>query len=112
MAPDLPNMVLVEGGPRAIKKYKRLMLRRIQWNEKSKHKKHQGDNEEIKIEENFDELNIKESRDRNCFLVWEGIVKKRTFEKWRVVDVRSENEAKRLLGEKGCEHYWNMITTF
>ena len=37
MAPvDLPNMVVVEGGPRAIKKYKRLMLRRINWNEKSK----------------------------------------------------------------------------
>ncbi len=39
MAPsDLPNMVLIEGGPRAIKKYKRLMLRRIKWNEKSKKK--------------------------------------------------------------------------
>lgn len=39
MAPaDLPNMVLIEGGPRAIKKYKRLMLRRINWNEKSKKK--------------------------------------------------------------------------
>lgn len=37
MAPsDLPNLVLIEGGPRAIKKYKRLMLRRIKWNEKSK----------------------------------------------------------------------------
>jgi U4/U6 small nuclear ribonucleoprotein PRP3 len=39
MAPDLPNLVVVEGGPRAIKKYKRLMLRRINWNERSKHKK-------------------------------------------------------------------------
>ena len=26
--------------------------------------------------------------------------------------MRSENAAKRLLGEKGCEHFWNMITTF
>lgn len=55
---------------------------------------------------------VKESKDKKCFLVWEGIVKKRTLEKWRVVDLRSENEAKRLLGEKGCEHYWNMITTY
>ena len=29
-------MIVVEGGPRAIKKYKRLMLRRVNWNEKSK----------------------------------------------------------------------------
>lgn len=40
MAPDLPNMVLVEGGPKAIKKYKKLMLRRIKWNDLSKHRKH------------------------------------------------------------------------
>ena len=63
------------------------------------------------MEESFDD-NVKESKDRKCFLVWEGLVKKRSFEKWRIVDVRSETEAKRLLAEKGCEHYWNMITTF
>ena len=26
--------------------------------------------------------------------------------------MRSEKEAKRLLGEKGCEHFWNMAMTF
>lgn len=62
MAPDLPNMVLIEGGPRAIKKYKRLMLRRIRWNDKSKHHHHTDEIEEI--EKNFDELDIKESRDK------------------------------------------------
>jgi len=56
--------------------------------------------------------NIKESLDKKCFLVWEGIVKKKNFERWRVVDIRSEGEAKRLLGEKGCEHYWNMVVNF
>jgi U4/U6 small nuclear ribonucleoprotein PRP3 len=39
MAPDLPNLVLVEGGPRAIKRFKKLMLRRIDWNSKAKTKK-------------------------------------------------------------------------
>ena len=29
-----------------------------------------------------------------------------------MVDIRSENEAKRLLGEKNCEHFWNMALTF
>jgi U4/U6 small nuclear ribonucleoprotein PRP3 len=41
MAPDLPNLVIVEGGPRAIKKFKRLMLRRVDWNSKAKSKKSQ-----------------------------------------------------------------------
>ena len=54
MAPDLPNLVLVEGGPRAIIRFKRLMLRRIDWNSKAKkNKKEEGANEEEekKVEE-------------------------------------------------------------
>lgn len=70
----------------------------------------QNEEGKTETEENMD--NIVESLDRKCFLVWEGVVKKKTFEKWRVVDIRSENEAKRLLSEKGCEHYWNMIATY
>jgi hypothetical protein len=45
MAPDLPNLVLVEGGPRAIKRFKRLMLRRIDWSSKAKQKKEQPSEE-------------------------------------------------------------------
>lgn len=61
-------------------------------------------------DENIDE--VKESLDRKCFLVWEGVVKKKNFERWRIVDIRSENEARRLLAEKGCEHYWSMVANF
>jgi U4/U6 small nuclear ribonucleoprotein PRP3 len=46
MAPDLPNLVVDEGGPRAIKRFKRLMLRRIDWNSKTKQKKPQTDQEQ------------------------------------------------------------------
>ena len=35
LATHLNNVVLVEGGTRAIQKYKRLMLRRIKWKEPS-----------------------------------------------------------------------------
>jgi hypothetical protein len=55
---------------------------------------------------------VKESLDRKCSLVWEGPVKKKSFEKWRVYDIRSENEVKRVLSEKGCENYWNLVNTF
>jgi hypothetical protein len=34
---------------------------------------------------------VKESKDKKCFLVWEGVGKKRTFDKWRVIDITSEN---------------------
>lgn len=34
---NLPSIVVVEGGPKAIKKYKKLMLRRIKWEKDMKH---------------------------------------------------------------------------
>jgi U4/U6 small nuclear ribonucleoprotein PRP3 len=46
---------------------------------------------------------IKSSKDRKCHLIWEGVQKKKSFEKWRIVEIRSENEARRLLGEKNCD---------
>ena len=90
IAPDLPHLVMVEGGPTAIKRYKKLMLRRIPW---SKTEEKGDDDEDLEA--------VKASRDGQCMLVWEGIVKKKSFERWKVVDIRSEHEAKRILGERG-----------
>jgi U4/U6 small nuclear ribonucleoprotein PRP3 len=63
----LPNLVLIEGGPRAIKKYKNLMLRRIKWDKK--HVEKDSENPKETTTENED---MKESLDKKCFLVWEG----------------------------------------
>lgn len=60
-------------------------------------------NEDHEDKNDDDEDNIKTSKDKKCHLIWEGIQKKKSFEKWRIVDVRSENEARRLLGDKNCE---------
>ena len=58
LAPHLNNVVLVEGGVRVIKKYKRLMMRRIKWSEQVKdddNKKDEGsDSEESEIKESLD----------------------------------------------------------
>jgi len=50
-------------------------------------------------DENVD--SVKESTCGQCVLVWEGSGKKKAFEKWRVLDVRTEHEARRILSEKG-----------
>ena len=65
-----------------------------------------ADKEQVEIDD------LKESKDGSCVMVWEGIQKKKSFEKWRVADVRTEHEARRILSEKGLEHLWNMVTTF
>ncbi len=100
----ISSLVLVEGGPRSILKYKRLLLRRIQWDDSVASKAEEETEEQME--------QIKQSMDRKCFLVWEGELKKQQFDKFRLQELRNENEGRRILSEKGCEHYWNMVMTF
>lgn len=55
---------------------------------------------------------VKESTCGQCVLVWEGIAKKKCFEKWRMLDIRTDHEARRILSEKGQEHVWNMVLNY
>lgn len=55
---------------------------------------------------------VKESLDRVCYLVWQGVKEKRVFDKWKTVNIKSENEARKLLGDKGMEHLWNQVMSF
>lgn len=61
---NLPTIVVAEGGPKAIKFYKKLLLRRIKWDKEEKHHKNleQAGHEE--------HLHIK----NRCDLVWEVIL--------------------------------------
>jgi U4/U6 small nuclear ribonucleoprotein PRP3 len=98
-----PSMIYVEGGALAIKKYKNLLLRRIRW-DKSK---------PIEDEEMSDTVNQTEYKiNPKCLLVWEGTIKKRLYDKWRLNTFRSETDAKKKLSEKNLEHYWNLILSF
>ena len=104
IAPDLPHLVMVEGGPTAVRRYKKLMLRRIEWTNSGDGQAPNDSDEDVD--------NIKESNCGQCVLVWEGITKKKSFEKWRVQDIRTEHEARRILSEKGQEHVWNMVVNY
>ena len=94
---NLPTIVVAEGGPKAIKFYKKLMLKRIKWDKEDKHKHHES--EEV-------------THNNRCDLVWEGVVKDHNFKKWFVMDIRSEVEAKRCLSERGVEFYWDMVMNY
>eukprot|EP00929_Paragymnodinium_shiwhaense_P103108 TRINITY_DN663_c0_g1_i1.p1 TRINITY_DN663_c0_g1~~TRINITY_DN663_c0_g1_i1.p1 ORF type:complete len:584 (-),score=192.17 TRINITY_DN663_c0_g1_i1:58-1809(-) len=100
--PGVANIVIVEGGPRAAKRYKKLMVRRIKWAED------QGkddDDDESDDEENVTAPKLQD----HCVLIWEGIVKTRCFKNWKVTHARSEHEARRTLADRGAEHYWEML---
>jgi len=39
-------------------------------------------------------------------------LKKGYFEKWKIAEIRTENEARKLLADKGIEHFWNLILSY
>jgi U4/U6 small nuclear ribonucleoprotein PRP3 len=106
---SMPSLVVVEGGHTAIKRYKRLMLVRVQWNkpptprEKKESEDGEGHDQGEVQKESAQAQEINDPAfyaDNRCSLVWEGVVKRRTFDKWKVIDFRSENEARRILADK------------
>lgn len=86
------NVVIVEGGPKQQKKYKRLMLHRMKW-----------EDDVIKTkDESEPKLNNK------CTLVWEGMSKQRNFGEIKFKVCASEKLAREQLKKHGVEHYWDL----
>uniref|UniRef100_A0A7S2AHT6 Uncharacterized protein n=1 Tax=Alexandrium andersonii TaxID=327968 RepID=A0A7S2AHT6_9DINO len=102
--PGVANIVIVEGGPRAIKRYKKLMVRRIKWTEDQKDDDDDDDDDD-------EEVTAPKLQD-HCVLVWEGVVKARNFKNWKVTHTRSEHEARKVLADRGSEHYWEMLARY
>ena len=82
------NVVVVEGGPRQLKKYKQLMLNRIKWEEETLKDK---EGQEI---------------DNKCVLVWEGETKERHFGDVKFKQCPTESFAQEFFKNAGVEHYW------
>jgi len=100
--PGVANIVIIEGGPRAVKRYRKLMMRRIKWTED------QQDDEDSDGGDDDDNVTAPKLQD-HCVLIWEGVVKNRNFKNWKVTHARSEAEARKTLADRGSEHYWEML---
>eukprot|EP00904_Undaria_pinnatifida_P000253 jgi/Undpi1/10228/HiC_scaffold_28.g12681.m1 len=86
------NMVVVEGGPKAVRAYVKLMTRRIRWGE-------EDDAEAAKPA----------LSGSMCELVWQGSVQARSFPAFRFQECKSPETARRVLEEKGVAHFWDMV---
>ncbi|KAM8786563.1 U4/U6 small nuclear ribonucleoprotein Prp3 isoform 2-T2 [Rhynchonycteris naso] len=93
------NVVVVEGGPKSQKKFKRLMLHRIKWDEQTSNTK--GDDDEESDEEAVKKTN-------KCVLVWEGTAKDRSFGDMKFKQCPTENMAREHFKKHGAEHYWDL----
>jgi U4/U6 small nuclear ribonucleoprotein PRP3 len=95
------NLVIVEGGPKGIKAYKKLMLRRIDWNDLPIPLKADAVDTPMQEPEEEDE------EENKCLLVWEGVVKTAAFRKFTWREMESEKMARELLNGFKVEHYWD-----
>uniref|UniRef100_A0A0K0DUQ7 U4/U6 small nuclear ribonucleoprotein Prp3 n=1 Tax=Strongyloides stercoralis TaxID=6248 RepID=A0A0K0DUQ7_STRER len=97
------SIVVVEGGPKQQKYYKRLMLHRIKWNE-----------EEIG-ESSSDTKDVPSSSKVNlndCNLIWEGVVLKRNFIGMKTIFAENPKQARDLLEKHKVAHYWDYVINF
>ncbi|OTF75196.1 U4/U6 small nuclear ribonucleoprotein Prp3-like protein [Euroglyphus maynei] len=96
------NVVVVEGGPKQQKKFKRLMLQRIKWSDDLiAH----GDSNE---HDSNDKSNVERKRENKCLLVWEGLVKYRAFGEVKFKNSPNESFAREIFKNHGVEHYWDL----
>eukprot|EP00069_Balaena_mysticetus_P017967 bmy_11151T0 len=113
------NVVVVEGGPKAQKKFKRLMLHRIKWDEQTSNTKGDGEwglEHDLAVlsfpdDEESDEEAVKKTN--KCVLVWEvacacGTAKDRSFGEMKFKQCPTENMAREHFKKHGAEHYWDL----
>ncbi|KAL0940816.1 u4 u6 small nuclear ribonucleoprotein prp3 [Colletotrichum truncatum] len=101
------NLVIVEGGEHSIRKYKQLMLNRINWTENSPSREGtiQQEGREWLLAEN-EKGDLKDMSQNECRLVFEGEEKTRGFRKWGSKVCESDAEAKDVLSRAKMDNLW------
>ncbi|CAF1047337.1 unnamed protein product [Adineta ricciae] len=89
------NIIVVEGGPKQQKSFRRLLLHRIKWNASSKNRMD-------------DDANESEKERNKCVLLWEGMVKERSFGEIKFKACPTDNFAREHFRRHGVEHYWDI----
>ena len=109
------SCVICEGGPKAIKRYTRLMLVRMKWAGTDDDDDDDGDEEmnDMDNESNEDgeerKPKAKFNRDNTCALVWSGMNVKRLFKGFVFQACETSAVARKVLSNKGVGHYWDQV---
>jgi len=114
------SMIYVEGAPKFMRKYKRLMLQRMVWTEASRPR----GSEEVAIQQDpeapatdtvagsssetaaVDEGST-DLTNNTCSMVWEGQIRDRAYNGFKSKACPTDGAAKEFLGEK-MKGYWDM----
>ncbi|KAK7403595.1 U4/U5/U6 small nuclear ribonucleoprotein prp3 [Neonectria punicea] len=104
------NLVIVEGGEWSIKKYKKLMLNRIDWTENSPSRDRdgkKGDTHDWLVAEK-ENGELKDMSMNECKLVFEGEQKARVFRKWGSKVCETDSEAREALSRTKMDNFWSL----
>ncbi|XP_041000389.1 protein RDM16 [Juglans microcarpa x Juglans regia] len=93
------TVVVVEGGNKSIKRYGKLMLRRINWATAVKEEDEDGDESDDKPA-------------NRCVLVWQGSVAKSSFNRFTVHECMTEAAARKIFADAGVAHHWELAINF
>ncbi|CAI0411550.1 unnamed protein product [Linum tenue] len=96
------NVVVVEGGSKAIKRYGNLMLRRINWAEAVNEDEGEDDGDD----------DDEQKPGNKCVLVWQGIVAKPSFHRFSVHECMTEAAARKIFADAGVVQYWDLSVNF
>ncbi|KAF5373863.1 hypothetical protein D9758_000613 [Tetrapyrgos nigripes] len=114
------SMVYVEGAAKFIRNYKRLMLVRIAWTEAARPRGAEDVELEDPASDAEDMTGVSSSRkttanggeeggsleSNKCWLVWEGLLKDRSFNNFKAKSCPTDRDAREVLGEK-LKGYWD-----
>ncbi|KAI9008225.1 pre-mRNA processing factor 3-domain-containing protein [Gaertneriomyces semiglobifer] len=99
------SLVIVEGGPKGIKAYKKLLLRRIDWSGEKKQEEDDDDDEGTSY--------TMDAQSRNqCVLVWEGEVAERAFKFFKMRNLPTEGKVREYLEKMKVVHYWDAAKNY
>ncbi|CAL3962529.1 hypothetical protein PZA11_000340 [Diplocarpon coronariae] len=103
------NLVIVEGGEHSIRKYRKLMMQRIDWTENSPTRIKEGTKaadlqDWLKAEDEKGEL--KDISLNKCVIVFEGEQKSRAFRKFQTKECETDSAAREVLKKAKMETLW------
>lgn len=86
-------MVIVEGTAKCVRRYEKLMMKRIDWSENNN--------------ADEDHMDVDDQKANKCTCVWKGTSTKRVLKRFTFETLRSEATARRYLAEVHLEHLWD-----
>ena len=109
------SVVVVEGGPKGLRRFQRLMLSRIDWKKEVERERAEaagadgaaGMSDDDDDSDDEDE-GVEHRNTRECALVWQGMVAKHAFVRFGFEVCRSETMARQTFAKLGVEHYFDL----